>query len=172
MMRRPHLQARHLEDAHAVATVANGVRTEKNPLKRMRPSQEGVTILIVDNDLGFVYWLGCTLSAAGYLALPAFKCEDATDLVNRLNIGVDLLVVDTSMPGATELVEALEGAHHQFKVIAVKGYRREPDPIFQRADACQDRGPCADDDLEAAWLDTVRGVIAADGIESGRLLPD
>ena len=30
-----------------------------------------VTVLIIDNDLGFIFWLGQILNDVGYAALPA-----------------------------------------------------------------------------------------------------
>jgi hypothetical protein len=37
-----------------------------------------VTVLIIDNDLGFMFWLGQILSEAGYAVLPAKSAPEAS----------------------------------------------------------------------------------------------
>src|SRR5882724_4454329 len=58
------------------------------------------SVLIVDRDLGFVFWLGRALDDAGYQALPAKGIGDATELLGHMNLEIDLLIVSPSMPGA------------------------------------------------------------------------
>ena len=41
------------------------------------------TILIVDSDLGFVFWLGRALHDAGYEALPAKDVPEATAIIEN-----------------------------------------------------------------------------------------
>ena len=41
------------------------------------------SILIVDSDLGFVFWLGRALHDAGYEALPAKDVPEATAIIGR-----------------------------------------------------------------------------------------
>jgi len=57
-------------------------------------------ILIVDNDLGFVFWLCQALDAAGYETLPAKGVPEATALLAQLEVWVDVLMVRRTLPGA------------------------------------------------------------------------
>jgi DNA-binding NtrC family response regulator len=77
------------------------------------------TVLIVDSDLGFVFWLGQELDAAGYRAFPARSVTDATALLGELKIGVDLLIVNPALPHAAGFVETLGGSNNDLKVVAV-----------------------------------------------------
>jgi CheY-like chemotaxis protein len=169
-MKSPLTTEKHLATRQALAALAPDPRTDDSSIKKLYPAQKGPTVLIVDQDLGFLYWLGCTLSDAGYLPLPALNCEDAGDLLRRLSLGIDLLVVDSSIPGANELVTALERSQKDVRVIAVIGDEGKSNPGLPSADASQYRRPCSEDSLEAVWLETVRVVIASP--DTRQLLPD
>ena len=60
-------------------------------------------ILIVDNDLGFVFWLCQALDAAGYETLPAKGVPEAVALLDELEVWVDVLMVRRTLPGRTYL---------------------------------------------------------------------
>src|ERR1700681_144903 len=95
------------------------------------------TVLIVDPELGFVFWLGQALDRAGYQALPARNCEDATELLKQLNVEIHLLIVGHSVMGAAAFAEALRHSQGHLKVIAVIGDGEEPVSPFPGADASQ-----------------------------------
>src|SRR5579864_7603483 len=44
-----------------------------------------MTVLIVDDDLGFVWWLGDIFNEAGARCVPALSCGAAMVLTKRLN---------------------------------------------------------------------------------------
>ena len=77
-------------------------------------------ILIVDNDLGFVFWLCHVLDAAGYETVPARGVREAMAALEELDLWVDLLMVRGNLPGAdgfaTELRSSQKG---QLKTIAL-----------------------------------------------------
>ncbi len=83
------------------------------------------TILVVDSDLGFVFWLGHGLDQAGYPAFPAKSVPDAKTLLDELKIAVDLLIVNPALPDAAGFVEALRGLHHRLKVVVVTDNQAE-----------------------------------------------
>ena len=120
------------------------------------------TILLVDNDLGFLYWLGCTLCAAGYMALPAKNSQNAGELLSRLNIGIQLLVVNCSMRGTRAFAKALRRSQGHLKVIALIGGGEQPRPAFPGADASQPKRSCLGEFSELEWLETIEGVFARD----------
>ena len=65
------------------------------------------TVLILDTEVAFAFWLGQALIQAGYDAFPANSCEDATELLSRLNVGIDLLVLNFRLGGARDFAAAL-----------------------------------------------------------------
>ena len=66
------------------------------------------TILVVDDDLGFVVWLGQTLVANGYLTVPATSARQATTLLAELQTAtIDLAIVNLALPSATTLIDSL-----------------------------------------------------------------
>jgi hypothetical protein len=118
------------------------------------------TILVIDNDLGFLYWLGCTLCAAGYMAVPAKSSQNANELLSRLNIGIQLLVVNSSMRGARGFAVALRRTQRHLKVIAMIGGDEGRSPGFPGADASQQKRSGRGEFSETEWLDTIESVFA------------
>ena len=162
MTKRPPTRLTRLAHAPALAPVAIEPRCDDVAVTRERSSRVGRTILIVDNDLGFLYWLGCTLSGAGYLPLPALNCEEAIHLVRRLDVRIDLLVIDSGMPGAGELAMGLGRACEHLKIIAVAGSRKEPVTELSAVEMPRVRRACEEAGLASHWVQTVRGVIASE----------
>jgi len=77
-------------------------------------------ILIVDNDLGFVFWLCQALEAAGYETLPAKGIPEAAALLTELQVWVDILMVRRTLPGADLFAAELRGSQRgHLKTIAL-----------------------------------------------------
>jgi len=68
----------------------------------MRDDRVAQTVLIVDDDLGFLFWLGEVLTRAGYRAIPAHSVEEATNLTRRLRVTADVVIVNPAVSGAAE----------------------------------------------------------------------
>jgi hypothetical protein len=127
------------------------------------PTGERVkTVLVVDNDLGFLYWLGCTLCAAGYMALPAKNSQNAKELLGRLNVGVQLLIVNSSMPGARAFADMLRRSQGRLRIVALIGGGEQPTRAFPGADASQHKRSCLGEFSEIEWLETVERVFAGE----------
>ena len=77
------------------------------------------TILIVDRDLGFVFWLGQVLDAAGFVAVPAKGIADAAEIVDLLRLPVGVLIAPASEQGLSEFVERLRFTSPDLQVIAL-----------------------------------------------------
>ncbi len=58
-----------------------------------------LTVLIVDDDLAFLWWLGEVFAEAGYQAAPALDCRQALVLLKQLDLDLDLLVVNPKLAG-------------------------------------------------------------------------
>jgi DNA-binding response OmpR family regulator len=83
------------------------------------------TTLIVDGDLGFVFWLGQGLDRVGYAAFPARSVPAAQKLVEEFKITVDLLIINPALADADEFTQTIRGANRRVAVVAV--YDNEAD---------------------------------------------
>jgi DNA-binding response OmpR family regulator len=77
------------------------------------------TVLLIDSDVGFVFWLGQGLGHAGYKVIPAESVSRAKALLDEVKMIVDLLVVNTALPHAAGLVESLRRLNPSVKVVAL-----------------------------------------------------
>jgi DNA-binding response OmpR family regulator len=78
-------------------------------------------ILIVDSHLGFVFWLGQKLDAAGYVSWPAKSIADAQSLVHEFGVLVDLVIIDYGITGASTFAEDLRQCQGEVKIIGLFG---------------------------------------------------
>ena len=116
------------------------------------------TVLILDSELSFAFWLGQALDQSGYNAFPAKSCEDATELLNQLNVRIDLLVVSYGLAGARDFASALHDSQSQLKVLVAMGDGEEVSDIFSAADAARKK-PCpAVNESKIEWLRTIEGL--------------
>jgi hypothetical protein len=91
-------------------------------------------VLIVDEDLGFVGWLGEIFSQAGYRALPALSCHQAVSLIKRLNIDIDVIAVSERLRGLSAMIGTLTLPHRPLKIVLIRDRpMRAPEPIFAHA---------------------------------------
>jgi DNA-binding NtrC family response regulator len=77
-----------------------------------------VGVLMVHDDLGFMFWLAEALSAAGIAAVPASEPSQAAKLISASGIDIRVLIVNPWMPGAFALIERVRGWVPSLKVIA------------------------------------------------------
>ena len=116
------------------------------------------TVWIVDDDLGFVWWLGEIFTEARCRALPAFSCEDALSLMKRLNIGADLIVVNPQLPGVSAMLQTLNRANHSLKIVTIQK-SSEPHVIDERSQATLERPSGFDPVSRTEWLKKVRRLL-------------
>ena len=81
---------------------------------------EPPTVLIVDQDLGFVWWLGEILQTAGCSVVPALNCQQAINLMKELNLNLDLIFVDPTLSGIPSMIEILRAGQDKIKIVDVK----------------------------------------------------
>jgi len=115
-------------------------------------------ILIVDSNLGFLYWLGETLAEANHQPWPACNIAEAGAMLRSRRLpSLDLLIVNPSVEGASRFIHRLRRTRPELKVLAV-------DPVNEK----QVRGVTAwrarpsGDDLSAKhqWLRHIERVIS------------
>lgn len=118
------------------------------------------SVLILDPDLGFLVWLGQALAIGGYLGVPAPSVPEAIALIGKLDLVIDLLVLDPTLPGAGEFARSLRTAQGRLRVIAVIGSMEDLNAAFQGVDAVRFRPILANDVEASKWLTTVRRLLA------------
>lgn len=125
------------------------------------------TILILDEDLGFVFWLGQALTAASFKPLPAQNVSDAKRWLRRFKLIVDVLILDPAVPGAIEFAEWLRCQQGQLRVVAAVGERPEPSVVAKDVDALRKKPEVLDPAAEAQWLQVIRSVLAGNANTQG-----
>ncbi len=117
-------------------------------------------VLIIESDLGFVFWLGHALDKAGYPSLPAKNVQDATSLIRDLNLTVGLLIVNPRLPGSRALADAVRASASATKVIAVVEPREVPSAELTFADGYKSKPVIATETAKQEWLAVVEGLLA------------
>jgi DNA-binding NtrC family response regulator len=74
-------------------------------------------IIVIDDDLGFVFWLGHAFDQAGYRAFPARNVSDAMALASDLDVEPGLLIIGGAQQGAAALVNAWRRKFNDLQVI-------------------------------------------------------
>lgn len=85
------------------------------------------SVLIVDDDLGFLVWLPAILGKAGYGAIPARTISDAAKLMRGFRPRV--LVINPSLRGAANFVNRLRRQNPDLKVIFLADPRNQLENI-------------------------------------------
>jgi hypothetical protein len=76
-------------------------------------------VLIVDRDLGFLFWLGQLLADAGYETLPAVSCAEALFHIKTFGVGIDDVIVEEDLPGASEMLQELARVNGSLRIIFI-----------------------------------------------------
>ncbi len=93
------------------------------------------TVLIVDGDLGFAFWLGRALDGAGFTALAAKDVPDALTLITQHRVSPQVLVLNTCLDHVTELISRVRRLARPPRVVAVLS--DEPAGQLPKIDAAQ-----------------------------------
>ena len=115
-------------------------------------------VLVIDSDLGFVFWLGRVLDRSGYEVFPAKSVSDALKLVGRLHLTVHLLIANACLPGVASLIQVLRDVEDSLKVILLE--ENESGPMCLRADAHCQRPEHIDENSAMGWLRVVQRVVS------------
>lgn len=115
-------------------------------------------VLIVDEDLGFLGWLGELFSEAGYRALPALNCREALSLIKRFKLDVDVVAVNEELPGVTGMIGVLKRAHRPLKIVAIRNQAEER-PAGIPAHATIERPSGWEPISRSVWLKKILSVL-------------
>lgn len=122
-------------------------------------------ILIVDRDLGFVFWLGQILDAAGYVAIPARGVAEAAEIVGMLRLQVDVLIASPADRGFREFVEKLRFNSPELHVVdleceGISSYVTPAEAVWRGKPRHRDEA------TKTEWLDLIHS-LHGDCIASG-----
>ena len=113
------------------------------------------TVLIVDDDLGFAFWLGQALDRAGFQTWPARSVASAESLLQEMKLRVDLLLIAASLPQAHDFAARMESFHSDLKVIAVYDDIDRVVEQFARDGAVRQKPQAIDSAMESDWVKLV-----------------
>lgn len=97
------------------------------------------TILILDNDLGFSFWLGQSLSTPHCRALPAKSVAEAVALIGQFKLKIDFLIMNPAIPGANDFTRALRREQRYLRVATLSPESADSSDRFETLQAVTDR---------------------------------
>jgi len=106
------------------------------------------TILIIDSDLGFVFWLGQLLDQAGYEALPAKSVADAAELLSHWGGSLDVVIVSPNVSDSKEFAAHLRAVNPNLWVISLADRDNAGSPAVADFVCVRSR----DAEAQAQWL--------------------
>lgn len=133
-------------------------RLPEDPPACASPEEGRRSLVIVDSDLGFAFWLGQALDAAGYVTAPAQNARSALELVFSSSARVEALIIDPAERDAVSFIAHLKRLDPPVKAIAAFTPGRPPVsdlPIFDAAAPKPERRTTA---AAQAWVDLVRAL--------------
>ena len=117
-----------------------------------------VTILLVDSDLGFIFWLGQALDAEGFRAVPALNIPAARELLERHKLSVDILVIDPSLPDAFLFISELRQSRPPLHIVATTSENWGPFPKFPKFDAIVPKPQRLSVTAVSQWLHVIQSL--------------
>ena len=121
----------------------------------MVPLPRKPTALIIDDDVGLIFWFGDILGKAGWNIVPALNCRQAVALAVMWDSRIDLIVVNPALNGIAEMVLTLSRVHWP-KIVLIRDPGVEPDIS---ADATIDRPDVSTSLSRAEWAERVRKLL-------------
>lgn len=97
------------------------------------------TILILDDDLGFSFWLGQSLNAPHCRALPAKSVAEAAALIGQFKLKIDFLIMNPAVPGASDFTRALRREQKHLRVATLSPEAFEADDRLETLQTAFDR---------------------------------
>lgn len=126
------------------------------------------TILLVDSDLGFIFWLGQALDAAGCWALPAKDVASALELISGHRLAVDILVISPLLSDAFAFISQLRQSRPALRVIAATPADWEKFPPLTEVDAVIRKPSHLTVLALSQWINLIRDFMGGSGAGGGR----
>lgn len=145
-----------------------GCRPEHDRRKRQGESGSKPTALIIDEDLGFTFWLGQALDSIGWMAVPAQNTTDADELVGLHGLQIDVLVIDPFIPDAFAFVVSLRKAQPWLQVVAaIPEAWEKPWPSIPEFNAAIRKPLQFTPEARTEWVDLIQRVLSTAWSELG-----
>jgi DNA-binding response OmpR family regulator len=125
-----------------------------------------VTVLLVDNDLGFMFWLGGVLRAAGHDVAPAVTTRAAQSLTRKPGVSIDLLLLSPTVAGARALAEKVRRTHPAVRVVALLDADRSSGPLTWKPDLYYRKPRDSRGVSEARWLELIHNAVPRRSVAS------
>lgn len=109
------------------------------------------SVLIVDEDLGFLSWLSDLFTEAGYQAIPALNSRQAVSITKKFSIAIDIIAIHDSLPGASGVLEKLNRPDRPLRIVAILDPGVEGPPAIT-AHATLERPSGLESVSRPAWL--------------------
>jgi hypothetical protein len=119
----------------------------------------GQIALIVDDDLGFVWWLGERFHEAGYRPVPALTVRQAISIVKELNIKIPVVVVNPGLPGVRKLIRSLSQVDQPAVKVILIGDTTSPPSTLIRAHGTLERPSAWESVSRFEWLRKLRMIL-------------
>jgi len=116
------------------------------------------TALIVEEDVGFLLWLGQLLTEAGYRTIPAQGFRQAATFVREIGVPIHLAVVNLGLKGASSMLRALGAAHHDLRIIAIGNPGKEV-PAQVPASAILDKPRSSERVSHEDWMQRIHQAV-------------
>jgi DNA-binding NtrC family response regulator len=116
------------------------------------------TALIVDDDVAFILWLGEMFAENGYQAIPALHCRQALTFVKKLDLRVDVLVLNPKLRGAARAMKVLVSEQPSLRVVLI----RDPStsgPVPDSNHETLERPAAWEPISRAQWVTKIRKVL-------------
>lgn len=78
------------------------------------------TVLILDQDLGFVFWLAEIFNEVGCQVAPGLDYTQAVSLTKRFHLSVDLVVVNPALEWAQQVLSTLSARGRTPKIVVIR----------------------------------------------------
>ena len=117
------------------------------------------TVLMVDEDLGFLLWLGQLFAEIGYRSVPASSCRQAASHLKKLKVNISLVVVNQGLKGARSLLKTLEGDANRIRIILIRNPTATAFVAVPES-AILDKPRAWENIARAEWLQRLRQALA------------
>jgi DNA-binding response OmpR family regulator len=118
-------------------------------------------VLILDDDLAFLLWLGEPLSAAGFEPIPALSVGEAERMLHALRRPIDLVILNPTLVGVREFSQKLRQVQAGDGPIlaALLPETGELDTSVPGVSALLRKPLLTDEGAKKKWVNTIREIL-------------